>query len=146
MKPTLDSAEMMNRAAATRSQFLAETGFGFSLGSSGGSASPGPYGSASAALAGPRLGEQPARRRGSADHPVRVRPLLGRVFQVPVVVAHRLPVISPVRSSRRFAVIHMAASTSAPMPPSHATSPSVVGPMRPRLNPPGFASARVCVT
>ncbi len=32
------------------------------------------------------------------------------------------------------------------MPPRKPTMPSVTGPMRPRLNPPGFGSARSLVT
>ena len=43
-------------------------------------------------------------------------------------------------------VIQIAANTRAAIPPRNATSPSVTGPTRPRLKPPGFGSERTVVT
>src|SRR4029077_1776899 len=80
-------------------------------------------------------------RRRRPDHPVRGTWLAAALLRRKAVVRLRLA-----HDSRRFIVIHMARKTRTPMPARKPTIPSVTGPVRPRLNPPGFGSARSLVT
>src|SRR5262249_35667876 len=109
-----------------------------------------------------RPGRKPARRlagglrrrlqqgpgpggRWRADHPVRgvgLRELLSAVAGRELLAA----ALHLTHASRRSIVIYSASNTIAAIPPSKATRPSVAGPTRPRLNPPGFGSARTVVT
>src|SRR5215468_5976683 len=108
-----------------------------------------------------RLGREPALRsavflrrrlqqgpgpggRGGADHPprgARLGEFLSAVTGRELLAA----ALHLAHASRRFIVIQIATNTSAAIPPRKATSPSVTGPTRPRLNPPGFGSERTVV-
>src|ERR1022692_1161404 len=92
------------------------------------------------------LGEQGPGRCGRrrADHAPRARGYLVLAVSrlaVAADLAHEFSVFP-----RCFAVIHIAASTMKNSMPRNATRPSVTGPIRPRLKPPGLGSARVAVT
>ncbi len=137
MNPMLASADSTNSAATARSACLACWGGPDGSAGSQRSTSPSVSGGVSSSVLARAGGGVPITRCGARVSCGSSAPSPGGIWPLPCV---------SLDASRRFIVIHIAANTRAAMPPRNATSPSVTGPTRPRLNPPGFGSARTLVT